>query len=53
MDEKVSDFDNIVILFIKMRQESCSRLGAKHNYFEEISPNVCPIKYKQGWNKKL
>ena len=51
MDEKVSDFDNVFILFLKMWQKSCSRLGAKHNYFEEIFLNVFLIQYKQDWNK--
>ena len=30
MDERVSDFDDIFILFMKMEMKSCSRLGSKH-----------------------
>ena len=31
MDGRVSDFDDIFILFMKMEMESCSRLGSKHH----------------------
>ena len=30
MDGRVSDFDDIFILLMKMEMESCSRLGSKH-----------------------
>ena len=38
MDERVSDFDDLFILFMKMEMKSCSRLGFKHqqNYLGPV-----------------
>ena len=52
MDGRVSDFDDIFILFMKMEKKSCSRLGSKHqqNYFGGRSLYVSLNKYKHCWD---
>ena len=51
-DGRLSDFDDIFILFRKMHKESCSRLGSKTdaNYFGCWSLHVCLNKFKHRWD---
>ena len=52
MDGRVSDFDDIFILLMKMEMESSSRLGSKTNKknYGGRSFHVSPNKYKHCWN---
>ena len=53
MDERVSDFDDILTLFMKVEMESCSKLGSKHQQklFGGRSLYVSLNKYKHCWGK--
>jgi len=53
MNGRVSDFDDIFILFMKMEMKSCSRFGSKHQtktIFGGRSLHVSLKKYKHCWD---
>ena len=51
MDGRLSDLNDIFILFMKMRKESCSRLGytQQHKLFGGRYFQSCPNKYKHSY----